>query len=138
MVYNPDPTASKEHITGILVSKLTSTQLDTIQEKFGNGANLTSPYPHEQLFIHDKRDWSAYSHADMKRAMPDAVGLIVIDSRSAEDGSIWYIDRFATEEEVEDGGAENTNTLFKLRMKLEAVVISCVHLASNSPFANTG
>jgi hypothetical protein len=128
MVYNPDLTASKKHITGISVADLTSTQLDTIQEKFGNGANLISPYPREQLFIHDKREWSQYSHADMKRAMPDTDALIVVDSRSAEDGSIWYIDRFATDEEVEEGQAENINTLFKLRMKLEAVVISLVAL----------
>jgi hypothetical protein len=133
MVYNPDLTAEKEVITGILVADLTPSQLDFVQEKFGIGANMCSPIPSEQLFIHDKRSWSSHSHADMLRAMPDLVGLIVIDSRSAEDGSAWYLDSFADSEEVADGNAENTNTLFKLRMKLEDVVISY----TNYKIANT-
>jgi hypothetical protein len=133
MVYNPDLTAEKEVITGILVADLTPSQLDFVQEKFGIGANMCSPIPSEQLFIHDKRSWSSHSHADMLRAMPDLVGLIVIDSRAAEDGSAWYLDSFADSEEVADGNAENTNTLFKLRMKLEDVVISY----TNYKIANT-
>lgn len=125
MVYNPDLTAEKEIITGILVANLTSAQLDDIQKKFGKGANLCSPHPREQLFIHDKREWVSYTHADMKRAMPDDLeALIVVDSRTAEDGSAWYIDHFATQDEIDDGEAENTNTLFKVRMRLQDIVIS--------------
>jgi hypothetical protein len=61
----------------------------------------------------------------MKRAMPDNLeALIVIDSRSAEDGSAWYIDPFATQDEIDDGEVENINTLFKVRMRLQDIVIS--------------
>ncbi|KAH3942949.1 hypothetical protein HBH70_126220 [Parastagonospora nodorum] len=124
MVYNPDLTASKELITGILIANLTPFQLDTIQEKFGIGANMCNPNASEQLFIHDKRSWSNRSHLAMFRAMPDVAALIVIDARSAADGSAWYIDSQATQEDVDNGDAENTNTLQKLRMNLEDVVIS--------------
>jgi hypothetical protein len=123
MVYDPARTASKELITAILVADLTPAQLGIIQEKFGNGANLCSPYPSEQLFIHDKRSWSTYTHAALKRAMPDTSPLLVIDAQTPKDGSIWYIERFADDDEVADGLAESTNTLYKIRMKLEAVVI---------------
>jgi hypothetical protein len=34
---------AKEIITAILVADLTPSQLDTVQEKFGNGANLCAP-----------------------------------------------------------------------------------------------
>lgn len=127
MVHNPDVTADKELITGILVADLTSDQLDIIQEQFGLGALLCNPYPTHQLFIHDKREWGSYIHADMLRAMteeqPDLDGLVVIDARSAEDGAAWYIECFADEARVADGEAENTNTLFKLRMKLGDIVL---------------
>lgn len=131
MVYNPDLTASKELITGILVADLTPAQLDTIQQKFGNGANLCRPYPSEQLFIYDKRSWARKSHADMLRSMPDVSSLVVIDARSAKDGSVWYIDRFATSNDVAAGEAVNTNALLKVRMKSEDIVISY----SNSRFS---
>lgn len=124
MVYNPDLTASKELITAILVSDLTPSQLDSVQHKFGIGANMCNPNASEQLFIHDKRSWSHYSHLDMWRAMPDVAALLIIDTRSAADGSAWYIDSLATQEDVDNGEAENINTLQKLRMNLEDVVIS--------------
>ncbi|KAH7381416.1 hypothetical protein DE146DRAFT_285503 [Phaeosphaeria sp. MPI-PUGE-AT-0046c] len=131
MVYNPDLAAAKELITGILVADLTPTQLDTVQEKFGIGALLCSPYPSHQLFIHDKRNWTSYTHADMLRAMtneqPDLDGLVVIDARSADDGAAWYIECFADAGRVADGEAENINTLFKLRMKLEEIVLCSVN-----------
>lgn len=124
MVYNPDPTAQKVRLSAILVADLTPLQLDAIQQKFGLGANLSSPFPDEQLFIEDRRDWSSKSHADIKRAYPDTSPLLVIDSRTPSDGGIWYIERFADSDSVDDGEAENTNTLFKLCMGLEDVVIS--------------
>jgi hypothetical protein len=124
MVHNPDLTREKERINAILVADLTPAQLNAVQEKFGNGANLCSPFPVEQLFIHDKREWTAYSLPDMKRAMPDTSPLLVIDAQSVGDGAVWYIDDFASQDDVDDELAENTNTLVKIRMKLEAVVIS--------------
>lgn len=59
--------------------------------------------------------------------MPDTECIIVIDSRSAEDGSVWYIDRFASSDEAEDGSAENLNTLMKVRMGLEDAVSGFVY-----------
>lgn len=124
MVYNPDLTRAKIRLNAVLVAELTPAQLDTVQEKFGIGANLCTPYPAEELFIHDKRQWSNYSHADMKRAMPDTKPLLVVDSQTPDDGAVWYIEDFATQDDVHHGMAENTNTLIRIRMILEDVVIS--------------
>jgi hypothetical protein len=59
--------------------------------------------------------------------------LIVIDSRTPSDGGIWYIERFADEDDVENEQAENTNTLLKIRMKIEDIVLQY----ANYTIANT-
>lgn len=132
MVYNPDSARRKERITAVLVADLTPAQLDNVQEAFGIGATLCSPIPSDQLYIHDKREWAASSHAEMKRAYSDSQPLLIVDSRTPVDGAVWYIDRFATPDEVEDGEAENTNTLYKVRMNIEDVVISYVNYGLNT------
>ncbi|CAO2658281.1 Nn.00g060040.m01.CDS01 [Neocucurbitaria sp. VM-36] len=132
MVFNPDLARPKEPITAVSIAHLTPAQLDHVQDSFGIGATLCSPNPSEQLFIHDKREWAASSHADMKRAYPDAQPLLVIDSRTPLDGAVWYIDRFADTNDVESDQAENTDTLFKIRMTIQDVVISYVNYGLNT------
>jgi hypothetical protein len=129
MVHNSDPTREKIPIDAILVADLTPAQLDTVQEKFGNGAILCNPFPPEQLFIHDKREWSSCSLADLKREMPDTCPLLVVDSHTPNDGAVWYIEDFANQQDVDGGIVENTNTLFKIRMKIEDVVISYIQFS---------
>jgi hypothetical protein len=60
----------------------------------------------------------------MMRAMSSIGPLLVIDANTPHDGGIWYIEAFASAADVENGQAENIDTLFKLRMKIEDVVIS--------------
>jgi hypothetical protein len=107
MVYNPDVNRTPQRLSAILVANLTAAQLDTVQQKFGTGANLCCPYPEHALFIEDRRSLPSRSHADLKR--------------------------FADEDDVRDEQAENTNTLFKIRMKIEDIVIQY----ANYSIANT-
>jgi hypothetical protein len=65
MVYIPNLHYDKQRLLALLTADLTSAQLDRIQELFGIGATLRSPYPAEELFIEDKREWSRLSHADL-------------------------------------------------------------------------
>ncbi|KAF2828378.1 hypothetical protein CC86DRAFT_444633 [Ophiobolus disseminans] len=138
MVHNSDLTREKIPIDAILVADLTPAQLDTVQEKFGNGAILCNPFLAEQLFIHDKREWSSCSLADLKRKMPDTCPLLVVDLHTPNDGAVWYIEDFANQQDVDGGIVENTNTLFKICMKLEDVVISYMNfeVASTSTDEN--
>ncbi|KAH7070055.1 hypothetical protein FB567DRAFT_539743 [Paraphoma chrysanthemicola] len=124
MIFNPDTVRDKVRLTAILVAELSSAELDVVQNKFGLGANFCNPYPAEELFIHDRRSWSSHSHAAMMRAMSHIDPLLVIDAQTPHDGGIWYIEGFAEPIDVETKQAENTNTLFKVRMKIEDVVIS--------------
>ena len=59
--------------------------------------------------------------------------MLVIDSRTPEDGGIWYLERFADQDDVDEELAENLNTLFKIRMDIRDVVIKFV----NYDIANT-
>ena len=133
MVYDPNLYRDKERFLGILVADLTPTQLDAVQELFGIGANFCSPYPAEQLFIEDKRDLSHLSHADLRRAFPEADPLLVIDAQTPTDGGIWYLDHFAEQFDVDEGLAENLDTLYKIRIDIRDVVITHV----NYNIANT-
>mgnify|MGYP004498649469 CR=1 FL=1 len=134
MVYNSDLDRPNELIYAILTADLTPAQLSAVHEKFGLGANLLSPYPGYQLFITDKRSWACLSHLDMWHKTPhhdDKPGyfpLIVIDAETPNDGAVWYIERIATQEDVDNGLAESTNTLYKVRMELANITISFVNL----------
>lgn len=123
MVYIPNLHYDKQRLLALLTADLTSAQLNRIQELFGIGVTLRSPYPAEELFIKDKREWSHLSHADSMRAYPEQDPLLVIDSHTPHDGGIWYIEGFATADDVANRLAESLNTLYKIRMDICDVVM---------------
>jgi hypothetical protein len=139
MVYNGDVDEPKQLIHAILIADLSPTQLSTIQEQFGLGANLLSPYPTQQLFITDKRSWAPLSHLEIWHNTPhhdDEPGyfpLIIIDAETPRDNAVWFIDSIAMQEDVDNGEAESLNTLYKVRMELANIPISYV----NFEIANT-
>ncbi|KAJ4346214.1 hypothetical protein N0V95_005580 [Ascochyta clinopodiicola] len=49
--------------------------------------------------------------------------IIIIDAETPRDGGVWYIDRIASQEDVDMGQAESTSTLFKLRMEIGNILI---------------
>ncbi|CAN9098827.1 unnamed protein product [Alternaria alternata] len=123
MVYIPNLHYDKQCLLTLLTADLTSAQLDRIQELFGIGATSRSPYPAEELSIENKREWSHLSHADLMRAYPEQDPLLVTDSHTLHDGGIWYIEGFATADDVANGLAESPNTLYKIRMDIRDVVM---------------
>ncbi|CAN9150396.1 unnamed protein product [Alternaria alternata] len=123
MVYIPNLHYDKQRLLTLLTADLTSAQLDRIQELFGIGATSRSPYPAEELSIENKREWSHLSHADLMRAYPEQDPLLVTDSHTLHDGGIWYIEDFATADDVANGLAESPNTLYKIRMDIRDVVM---------------
>jgi hypothetical protein len=137
MVYIPNLHYDKQCLLALLTADLTSAQLDRIQGLFGIGATSRSPYPAEELFIEDKREWSHLSHADLMRAYPEQDPLLVIDSHTPHDGGIWYIEGFATADDVANGLAESLNTLYKIRMDIRDVVMQFVsYSVANTHISN--
>ncbi|KAF2657709.1 hypothetical protein K491DRAFT_690780 [Lophiostoma macrostomum CBS 122681] len=132
MVYNPEQTQEKEQLTAFLTVKLTHEQLDAIQYAFGKGSFSQSPSMFTVLFIIDRPEYHGRSHADIRRAETNEKPFLVIDEKTPIDGGIWYVDNFASEEEVEDGEAESTNVVWKIRIKIEDVPV----LHANYDIAN--
>lgn len=139
MVYDGSINAEKELIQAILTADLTPAQLSAVHEKFGLGATMHSPYPRWQLYITDKRSWSSLSHLEIWHKTPhhdDEPGyfpVIIVDANTPNDNAVWFIDRIATQEDIDNGSAESLNTLFKVRMQLDHVPICYV----NYDIANT-
>jgi hypothetical protein len=125
MVYFPDhEQESKVRLTAFLTAKLTSEQLDAIQHAFGKGSFNLSPSCDTVLFIVDKPEYHGLSHAAIRRAETGEEPFLIIDEKTPIDGGIWYVDNFATEEDVDDEMAESTDVLWKIRTKIEDVVLS--------------
>jgi hypothetical protein len=123
MVFNPDAHGAKEHLTAFVTAKLTLEQLDAIQHAFGRGSFSQSPTCPTELFIKDNPSYHGLSLEDIRRAEAGLKPLLIIDAKTPVDGGIWYIDDFASEDEVEDGEAASTNVLWKIRIKAEDVCI---------------
>jgi hypothetical protein len=123
--YFASPSA-KDHFRAFLIADLTPAQLDALQEAFGRGACSLSPEPTHQLYIEQKKDWASIPHTEIRHALSDEQPFLLIDDYSPVDGGVWYIDRFAQQHEVDSGYVENINVLWKIRMRIDDVVLSCV------------
>lgn len=126
MVFNPDGTDSKVRLPAYLIADLTPEQLDTIQIAFGKGSFSQAPTCPYELFIKDVPEYHDLSHANIRKAETDGNPFFLIDEQTPTDGGMWYIDNFATEDEVDDGEAENTRVLWKIRIKIEDIPIMYV------------
>lgn len=124
MVFNPEAVNEKARITAFLTANLTPDQLDAIQDAFGKGSFFQSPDCPMELFIKDTPEYHGLSHADIRRKETDGNPFLIIDEKTPVDGGIWYIDDFASEDEVEDELAESTNVLWKIRIKTEHIPIT--------------
>ncbi|KAF3049052.1 hypothetical protein E8E11_009314 [Didymella keratinophila] len=139
MVYNPDIDQETNLIHAILTADLTPAQLTAVHERFGLGAMLGSPYPRHQLYITDKRSWSSLFHLEIWNKTPhhdDEPGyfpIIIVDAETPIDNAVWFIDRIADQFDIDHKAAESLNTLFKVRMDLNNIILSYV----NYEIANT-
>ena len=135
MVYNGEFAREKERLTAFLTAKLTPAELDSVQDAFGKGSFASSPACSTVLYIVDKPEYHDLSLADIRRAETDGKPFLVVDAKTPEDGGIWYIDNFAAEDEVKDGEAESTNVLWRIRCKLEHVVLlyDSFHMLCHTP-----
>ncbi|PSN74047.1 FAD-binding domain-containing protein [Corynespora cassiicola Philippines] len=111
MVYNHDKDEPRERFTAFATAKLSSEQLDAVHEAFARGACFVQAVNPMTLFIHDRSDHHILSHAGMVRGQADEEPFLVIDAKTPHDGAVWYVESFATEDDVEAGCAESTNVV---------------------------
>lgn len=126
MVYNHDKDEPREHFTAFATAKLSGEQLDAIHKAFARGACFVHAVNPMALFIHDRSDHHGLSHADMVEGQVDEEPFLVIDAKTPHDEAVWYVEGFATEDDVEAGCAESTNVVWKIRIKIEDVSIKYI------------
>ncbi|KAF2181065.1 hypothetical protein K469DRAFT_713940 [Zopfia rhizophila CBS 207.26] len=115
--------SSGDMLKAYLTAKLTPQELESIHKAFELGAHSQFPTPLAELYIEDKPEYYDLTHSEIRKAETQEQPLLLIDKETPSDGGVWYIDSFASEDEVEDGEAESTDVLWKIRMKIEDVPI---------------
>ncbi|KAI1082413.1 hypothetical protein F5B20DRAFT_531200 [Whalleya microplaca] len=53
--------------------------------------------------------------------------FILIDERVVSDGAVWYVDRFADEDEVKEGMAQSTSVLWQILLKTDCLALTWVN-----------
>ncbi|ORX96634.1 hypothetical protein BCR34DRAFT_593772, partial [Clohesyomyces aquaticus] len=132
MVYIPHIRGHKLTAYLTTTSPPSPTQLSLIHSSFSLGAYSRFPTPIAELHILANPSYASasLSHASMRRAESAAgssAPFLVIDDETLTDGGVWYISDFATEDEVEDGEAESTDVLVKIRVRIEHVPVMHVN-----------
>lgn len=138
MVYLP-PSIPGDSLTAYLVTDLTNDELTIIKSAFELGACSKFSPLLELKIVRAPEDYWGKSHQYI-RAQENEAGreeaFAVIDEEAKERGAIWYIDRFADEDEVEEGQAESTDVVFKILIQTEALALAQVNYAiANSSIA---
>ncbi|WXC56113.1 hypothetical protein SNK03_002050 [Fusarium graminearum] len=138
MVYLP-PSIPGDSLTAYLVTDLTNDELTTIKSAFELGACSKFSPLLELKIVRAPEDYWGKSHQYI-RAQENEAGreeaFAVIDEEAKERGAIWYIGRFADEDEVEEGQAESTDVVLKILIQTEALALAQVNYAiANSSIA---
>lgn len=127
MVYIPSPKPPR--ITAYMALDVSSEDLDSIKQAFELGA-CSRFNPILEMVIRNEPSYHKMSHSDIRRAEDEAgrtKPFVIIDERAISDGAVWYVDAFATEDQVEDGEAESTKVLIELLVKTECLALTWVN-----------
>ncbi|GKU09380.1 hypothetical protein FLAG1_12012 [Fusarium langsethiae] len=131
MVFLP-PAFPGDRLTAYLVTDLTDDELKSIKSAFELGACSKFSPLLELKIVRAPEDYWEKPHQYI-RAKENEAGrkeaFAVIDDEAKERGAIWYIEQFANEEEVEEGGAESTDVVFKILIQTEALALAQVNYA---------
>ncbi|KAF9869701.1 hypothetical protein CkaCkLH20_12888 [Colletotrichum karsti] len=128
MVYIP-PNTNVPKITAYLTTSLSPEDLATVKKAFELGA-CSRFCPILEMVIKDEPLYHNKSHADIRHAEDVAgrkEGFVVIDDCAVDDEAIWFIDTFATEDQVEDGEVESTDVLLKILIKTDCLPLTWIN-----------
>ncbi|KAM0426839.1 hypothetical protein ACHAQK_012275 [Fusarium lateritium] len=129
MVYVP-PSGNEDCLTAYLVTELTDNELKAFKSAFELGAcSRFSPILQLKI-LRAPEDYWGQPHQYI-RSQEDEAGregpFGLIDDEAKARSSMWYIDRFFDEDEVEDGEAESTDVVLKILIKTEAFALAHVN-----------
>ncbi|KAI1322463.1 hypothetical protein F5Y16DRAFT_386613 [Xylariaceae sp. FL0255] len=117
-------------LNAYLTTKLEDSELQSLKRSFELGTCAPFNTRLELVIKHAPEGYigKPFSYVRRKETEAGRSGpFVVIDEWSAKQGAVWYIENFATEEEVEDGEAESTNVVWRIPLKIECLSIAFVN-----------
>ncbi|KAF6831443.1 hypothetical protein CPLU01_06728 [Colletotrichum plurivorum] len=123
------PPSNPDRITAYMALDVSPEDLEGIKQAFELGA-CSRFSPILEMVIKDEPSYHKMSHPDIRRAEDEAgraEPFVVIDQRAISDGAVWYVDAFATDDQVEDGAVESTKVLLEILVKTECLALTYVN-----------
>ncbi|KAI8949420.1 hypothetical protein F4801DRAFT_401358 [Xylaria longipes] len=132
------PNAGAERLRAYLLPSFPLSELPALKKAFEFGTCAPFATMLELVIAHAPADWVDQSFEYMRQKEDEAgreEPFVVVDERGAggREGAVWYVARFATEDEVEDGEAASTDVVWRIPVKTECLALTCV----NYEIANT-
>ncbi|KAI1262075.1 hypothetical protein F5Y18DRAFT_187548 [Xylariaceae sp. FL1019] len=131
MVYIPPP-AGAPRLNAYLVTDFSDEELQKFKHAFEFGT--CAPFsPMLELVI--QRAPAHYLGKSFKYLRTEETGagrkdpFVLIDegAKGGRDGAVWYVDRFADQQEVDDGEAESTNVVWRIYVKTDCLPLTYVN-----------
>lgn len=119
MVFIP-PCGRVPRLTAYLTADLANDALDDIHRRFERGA-CARFNPSVELFIAPSPTTTSLQDIVWSHKASTPAPFLVIDQHTPRDRAVWYVQGLATPDDVADGDAQNTNVVWRIRVKIECV-----------------
>ncbi|KAL7619556.1 hypothetical protein AAE478_010096 [Parahypoxylon ruwenzoriense] len=129
MVFLP-PNIDIPRLNAYLLTPLSDSELSALKHAFELGTCAPFSTQLELVIQAAPAEYLDQPHAHI-RARETAAGragpFVLVDSRAAPDGAVWYVDDFASADEVEDGAAASTRVLWQILVRTECLALTYVN-----------
>ncbi|KAI2603740.1 hypothetical protein GGR54DRAFT_455991 [Hypoxylon sp. NC1633] len=124
------PTITIPRLTAYLLTPLSDAELQTFKSAFELGTFAPFSTRLELEIRTAPEDYVGQPHAYI-RAKESEAGrtgpFVLVDEHVVRDGAVWYVDRFAEQDEVDDGTAASTAVLWRILLRTECLPITWVN-----------
>ncbi|TRX90385.1 hypothetical protein FHL15_008750 [Xylaria flabelliformis] len=132
MVFVIPPNPKVPRLRAYLLPSFPLSELPAFKQAFEFGTCAPFNPMLELVIAHAPADWAGQSFEYMRRKEDEAgreAPFVVVDERGAggRDGAVWYVEHFATEDEVEDGEAASTSVVWRIPVKTDCLALMWVN-----------
>ncbi|GAP92430.1 hypothetical protein SAMD00023353_7900270 [Rosellinia necatrix] len=137
MVYiAPNPDAPR--LKAYLLPSFPASELAAFKHAFELGTCAPFDTMLELVIQHAPKDYAGKSYEYMRKKEHESGNtgpFILVDARGAggRAGAVWYVDQFATQDEVDDGEAVSTDVVWRILVKTDCLALTW----ANYDIANT-
>ncbi|KAI1102122.1 hypothetical protein F4804DRAFT_277057 [Jackrogersella minutella] len=124
------PSFDIPRLNAYLLTDLSDDELSSFKKTFELGTYAPFNPILELVIKKAPEDYLGKPHSYM-RTKEDSAGrvdsFVLIDERAVQEGAVWYVDRFADEDEVDEEQAESTSVLWQILVKTECLPLAYVN-----------